>query len=142
MKYPVGLITAVILSMPLSIIMLFSIPNLILAFFIVIFLIVSFAISGLLYDLLLMKVKSKLITSLKFVFFSGTFWFFLLPILRYCNEYLISIFLNQSIIVFSLSFIITQSIFGFGFGLFYSIVYARISAFLILRKGKNQRKLI
>jgi len=137
MKYLVGLFTAIILSIPLSIIMFFSISNLISAFFITIFLILSFATSGLFYDLLLMKVKSKIPTFSKFVLFSGIFWFFSLPILRYFNEYMISIFLNQSIMIFTPLFIITQSIFGFVFGLFYSIIYARISIFLILKRREK-----
>lgn len=138
MRYPIGSITAIILSIPLSIMMFFSISNLTPAIYIVLLFLGSFAFSGLLYDFLLIKIRLKLTSSLKYVFFSGFFWLIFIPILRYCNEYVISIFLNQSILIFTPLFILIQSIFGFGFGLFYSIVYAHISTFLILKRKKNQ----
>ena len=129
LKYYIGPIVSLILSLPLLTPTFFVTANLNYSIIVFIILCSTIALIGFFYETIFIRLKHIFVNFKKFALFSGIFWSILFIPIKYIQNQLLHNILLYPITNFTLTYVIVMSASGFVFGIMFSIVYRYISAF-------------
>lgn len=135
----VGMISALILSTPLNIATVIFSENVSLGTVTVIAGYVTIAACGILYDIILSKIRNSISSYGRFLAYTGLFWTLTFPFQQYLIELVICNIFEQPLTQFNLQYMIFGMVFGLGFGLLFSIIYIRLFAYFMLKDAREPK---
>jgi len=130
LKYYIGPIVSLILSLPLFTPTFFVTQTLNYSITVFIIMCLIVALLGFFYETIFTKLKHKFVNFKIFALFSGIFWSILFIPIKYMQNQLLYYILSYPITNFTPTYFIVMSSSGFIFGITFSIVYRYISAFV------------
>jgi len=133
------MISALILSTPLNIATVIFSENVSLGTVTVIAGYVTIAACGILYDIILSKIRNSISSYGRFLAYTGLFWTLTFPFQQYLIELVICNIFEQPLTQFNLQYMIFGMVFGLGFGLLFSIIYIRLFAYFMLKDAREPK---
>lgn len=141
LKRFVGMLSAIILSTPLNIATLIFSQDQFLGAVTVLSSFAVIALCGIVYDIILSKIKDTISSYGKFLAYTGIFWIIVFPFQQYLVELIIYYAFKQPISSFTLQYMIFGIVFGLGFALLFSVIYIRLFAYVVLKNAKEPKAL-
>jgi len=133
------MISALILSTPLNIATVIFSENVSLGTVTVIAGYATIAACGILYDIILSKIRNSISSYGRFLAYTGLFWTLTFPFQQYLIELVICNIFEQPLTQFNLQYMIFGMVFGLGFGLLFSIIYIRLFAYFMLKDAREPK---
>lgn len=135
----VGMISALILSTPLNVATVIFSENVSLGTVTVIAGYVTIAACGILYDIILSRIRNSISSYGRFLAYTGLFWTSTFPFQQYLIELIVCNIFEQPLTQFNLQYMVFGMVFGLGFGLLFSIIYIRLFAYFMLKDSREPK---